>query len=424
MRRRIMKLAALALSLLALIAHEWASGQKGVSPNKAQLVFPHLPIPAGPFGIGRIGYDWFDSSRVDSYASDAHAPRELMVYLWYPTKEKIPSVRGLYLPGAREMDANPEIQRFQRTEFEAAWSAIVSHQVFSHAVEHASPARSPKRFPVIVLSHGLGGSGLEYTSLIEDLVSHGYAVAAVEHTGVAGVVYFPDGRLVPAHHDGPQPWLSPDERFKRMVAEATAMMVEGAADVRFVLGQLTRLNNGERQQSPLAGRLDFNRVVAMGHSAGAAFAVRACQLDPRFKACIDLDGAMVPVAALPDFNDGAILRQPLLFLEGDYPETRMFGTHEQHQEFFRKKEAQFAACAAGSYDVTLRAPGFFHGSFSDDPLLAASDTGATETALHNLRLVEDFVRAFLDKTLNGAPEPLLDEPGVRSPESDVRQIGH
>ena len=425
MNRRRMKPAAvvpaLVLSLLAAPAQPLVFAQSTKAPNASPAVAPQLPLPAGPFGIGRFGFDWVDSSRPDRYASDAHAHRELMVYLWYPTGQKTtPSAHGIYLPGARAMDANPEIQAAQRDEFEAAWPAIVSGAVFSHAVDNAPPAKSPKRFPVIILSHG----GFEYTALIEDLVSHGCVVATIEGAETARVVYFPDGRLVPAHHDAPQPGLSRDEQFKRMVAEATAGITEGAADVRFVLGRLMQLNDGQKPKFSLAGRLDLDQVVAMGHSAGAAFAARACQLDLRFKACIDLDGAMMPVAALPDFGDAATLKQPLLFLEAYYPESRMFGTHEQHEEFFRKKEAQFATCVAGSYDVTLHPSGFFHGSFSDYPLLVAANSAATDTALHNLDLVEAFVRAFLDQTLTGKPQPLLDAPVAPTPDADVRPIGH
>jgi len=422
MDERLVTLATFAFCLLALPARGPAQSRSGAGQGSAAA--PRLPVPAGRFGIGRIGFDLTDAARADRYTADPHARRELMVWLWYPADQRDPDLRGVYLPGARQMEANAETRQSEQREFEAAWPFIASGAVFSHAVENAKPARSPKRFPVILLSHGLGGTGFEYTALIEDLVSRGYVVAAIEHTGVARLVYFPDGRLIPEHHDPPQPGLSRDEQFKRMVASATAMMVEGAADVRFVLDRLTDLNSGARKQFPLAGRLDFDRVVAAGHSAGAEFAARACELDARFKACIDLDGAMVPLAALPEFSDGATVKQPLLFLEAYDPESRMFGTHEQHQEFFRKKEAQLAACAPGSYDVTLHSAGMFHGSFSDYPLLVAADSQATTTALHNLDLVESFVRAFLSKTFKQTAEPLLDDPHAHPSDADVRPLGH
>ena len=155
-----------------------------------------------------------------------------------------------------------------------------------------------RRLPVVVFSHGLGGTGFNYTCLIEDLVSRGYVVASIEHTYTASAVWFPDGRVVPRHAENPPTGLSSEERFKWMVARTMEEISQGAADVRFVLDQIRRAN-GNREQLLLAGRLDLNRVAAMGHSAGAEFATRACQLDRRFNACVDLDGGMVPLAAIP-----------------------------------------------------------------------------------------------------------------------------
>jgi pimeloyl-ACP methyl ester carboxylesterase len=390
--------------------------------NSASTVASQLPRPSGPFGIGRVGYDWIDASRADRFISEAH--RELMVYVWYPTSGKDRDRKGVYLPGARQMDANPQIQRIMRDDEEASWPLIASGAVSSHAVENAPFPKSPQRFPVILFSHGAGGSGFEYTSLLEDLVSHGYIVAAIEHTETANAVWFPDGRLIPARQDAPQPGLSPAQQFKKMMESASVGINEGAADVRFVLDRLTALNAGDTRVFLPAGRLDLNHVVAMGHSAGAEFAARACQLDPRFKACVDLDGGMVPVAALPEYPDGAKLRQPLLFLEAYHPESRMGGSHEQQAEYVKKREAQLRDCPAGTYAVVLRSSGISHGSFSDYFVLAAGNRPEEmRTALHNLDLVERYVLAFLDRTLNGAPEPVLDGAAGGTSEVEVQPYG-
>ena len=82
-----------------------------------------------------------------------------------------------------------------------------------------------------------------------------------------------------------------------MAASIAVGINEGAADVRFILDRLTELNARDAQHFSIAGRLDLNRFGAMGHSAGAEFAARACQLDARLKACVDLDGGMVPIGA-------------------------------------------------------------------------------------------------------------------------------
>jgi pimeloyl-ACP methyl ester carboxylesterase len=398
-------------------------GQANPKPEISAAASPsQLPRPSGRFGIGRVGCDWVDRSRMDRFTPGA--PRELMAYMWYPTDKKYRDHKGVYLPGAKQMDATPEIQRSMREEFESSWPLIVSGAIFSHALENAPIAKAPKQFPVIVFSHGAGSSGFEYTALLEELVSHGYVVAAIEHTETAAAVMFPDGRLAPFHRDAPAAGLSDAERFKRMMESATAGINEGAADVRFVLDRLAALNAGDSRDFLLARRLDLGRAVAMGHSAGAEFAVLACELDARFKACVDLDGGMVPVAALPEAPNGAKLTQPLLFLEAYHPESQMGGSHEQHVEYFKKREEQLRECPTGTYAVVLRSRGMMHGSFSDYFVLAAATRpDQMRPALHNLSLVEEFVVAFLDKSLNGAAGAILKGSAGHATEAEVQSYG-
>jgi len=404
--------------------------QTGAQPEVSQtapppVAPPRIPAPAGPFGIGRVGYDLVDTSRPDRFSTDPQAHREIMVYLWYPTSENAANTRGAYLLGAARFDGVPEIQRRIKDEYEANWPWIVSGAIFSHAHENAPVRKTPNRFPLIVFSHGLGGSGFEYTALLEDLVSRGYVVAAIEHTDTAIAVLFPDGRMIPAHADTPPAGLSAAQRWQRMIDQVGLQITEGAADVRFVLDRLTALDSGDTRNFLLAHRLDLGRVAAMGHSAGAEFAARACQLDVRFKACVDLDGGMVPIAALPEYPDGATLKQPLLFLESYYIESKMGGAHEQHEEYFKKREAQLQACPRGTFDVVLQSAGMTHGSFSDYSLLAAGGRAdETGKALHNLDLTETFIRAFLDKTLNGKMGTILDSPHPGSSEVDVQSYPH
>jgi pimeloyl-ACP methyl ester carboxylesterase len=278
--------------------------------------------------------------------------------------------------------------------------------------------------PVVIFSHGLGSTGFNYTCLIEHLVSRGYVVVSIEHANIASAVWFPDGRVVPRRTDNPPAGLSSEERFKWMVARTTKEISEGAADVRFVLDQISKAD-GSSERLLLAGRLDLNRVAAMGHSAGAEFAARACQLDGRFKACVDLDGGMVPFGALPEYPDGATLKQPLLFLEAYHPESQMVATPAQRAAYLKKKEEQLQTLHAGSYAVTLKSTGIAHPSFSDIPLLFAGRDGYPETSvvLHNHDLIEKYVREFLDKDLKGEKAPLLDSDNASLSEATVKRYG-
>jgi dienelactone hydrolase len=350
-----------------------------------------------------------------------------MVYLWYPTSPKRTDVRGAYLPGASQIDASADAHTRMTNDFGANWPLIISGAIYSHTEEGAPPAtNSGKGFPVITFSHGAGGTGFGYTSLIEDVVSHGYVVASIEHTGTAPAVLFHDGRVVVYHEDVMPPNLSPAERFAHMASSISDGINEGAADIRFVLDRLTQMNAGNKQAFPLAGALDVNRFAAMGHSAGAEFAARACQLDVRLKACVDLDGGMVPISALPIYPDGATLKQPLLFLEADHPESQTGGTHAEQEAYYKKKEEQLRTCPAGSYDVILKSAGIAHPSFSDTPLLFAGQDGYPKISvvLHNHQLIEEFVRAFLDKNLKHINAPLLDAKTATSSEATVKPYGH
>ena len=209
-----------------------------------------------------------------------------------------------------------------------------------------------------------------------------------------------------------------------MMESAGLQIRQGADDVLFVINKLTELNKSSNQGFPLGGRLDLNRLAAVGHSAGGGYATGACQLDARIHACVSLDGEMPPVMAFPEFSDSKGFQQPVLLLELDHTGERMPFSADQYTAFRKKVEAQLNLCPKGSYDVMLKSPGLVHGSFSDYPLRAASgDTAKTEDALHNLRLTQSYTIAFLDKYLKDENEPLLDEP-AQSSEAVVKAYGH
>lgn len=424
---------------LFALATVWLAGWLGQLPGQTSAVITpsqsaqaaitqpsifRLPDPSGPYGIGRVGYEWIDKTRPDVYSADPKVRRALMVYVWYPASRNATGSAEPYLPGARQMDGSPGARSNMTEEFGALWPLIVSGAVKSHAIENAPLLNSQKQFPLVLLSHGLGGTGFEYTALIEDLVSHGYVVAAIEHTYTAAAVAFPDGTVVVAHHDAEPAGLTPERRLQRMMDSTGLAIREGAEDVMFVLNRLTELNKIPSDNFPPGGSLDLNRVAAVGHSAGGAFATGACQLDARFHACISLDGEMPPVMAFPEFKDSKGFQQPVMLLEVDHTGDRMPFSPAQYSDFRKKVEAQLNQCPKGSYDVLLKSPGLFHGSFSDYRLIAANgDAKQTDIAMHNLDLTRRFTRAFLDKYVMDENEPLLDEPS-QSSEAIVRRYGH
>jgi hypothetical protein len=402
-------------------------------PMRGQTV--EFPAPTGPYKIGRIGFDWVDASRPDHNSHDPSAHREMMVYFWYPAAKSHTAVPTAYLPGARQFESMPEVQaRFRRSYGEHAARLMLSGSLHTHALDGAPIAKSAKPFPLIIFSHGAGSNGFNYTALIEDVVSHGYVVAAIEHTYAAKAVLFPDGRVVQIFNETAPAGLSAEERAKWRGSRITEGINEGAADVRFVLDRVIALNR-DPAHFLLAGRVDPMRAAPMGHSAGAEFSARACQIDARFKACVDLDGGMVPVAALPIAPDGARMKPPLLFLEAYHPESTMGGVpHETIAAYYKTREEQLEDCPQGTFAVVLRSPGIAHASFTDIALLLAGEPDPQalpqviryperSAALHNLDLIRRFVRDFLARNLKGEKAPLLESDPSPLHEATVQPYG-
>ena len=106
-------------------------------------------------------------------------------------------------------------------------------------------------FPVIIFSHGLGGSRDGYAYLGRHWASYGYVSVHLQHKGSDTSVW----------KDNPQPMEA-----MRQAAADLRNSVNRVADVRFAIDQLTKL---QRESGPLRGRLDLARIGMAGHSFGA-----------------------------------------------------------------------------------------------------------------------------------------------------------
>ena len=112
---------------------------------------------------------------------------------------------------------------------------------------------SAKAQPVIVFSHGLGGSRENSPYLGEYWAGHGYVAVFVQHAGSDEEV-----------------WKTV-ERSERMAVLKEAAGLESAlaryADIPFVLDQLEKWNVADA--NALKGKLDLDRIGLCGHSFGA-----------------------------------------------------------------------------------------------------------------------------------------------------------
>lgn len=382
---------------------------------------PTLPVPSGQYSIGRQVVDLVDETRADPDAGGAAKHRELMIAVWYPARYRRHAGHAAYFPGAAFAVKNDGALHAAQDVFGPRWPLIASGAITSHAIADAPPMTTTGGFPVVLFLHGLSATSYSYTAQMEDLVSHGYVVVAIEQPDAAGIVVFPGGRIR-LFRDPPPPAPGTDP-LQAMIASAMRGTETGAQDVRFVLNTL------ERGGIPLAHIMDLRKVAAVGHSAGGTLAARVCQLDSRIKACISEDGEVNPVGAFFDYPDHAPLRQPFLFMEvAQHPTDADLGhmqeTRAQWDAYLAHEREQLAACGAGSYRVMLSEAGMTHASFSDGLLLsAAAGSEKAATASRNLLLTEAIARSFLDKTLKGNEAPLLDSTAERKDGVNVQRIG-
>ncbi|MDP1629941.1 MAG: hypothetical protein Q8L66_00800 [Caulobacter sp.] len=200
--------------------------------------------------------------------------------------------------------------------------------------------------PVVIFSHGLGGSRGGAVYYAEHLVSHGYVVVMVQHPGSDISIW----RNI-------RPDLNNVDRAALNRVTADPMVtINRFLDIPFALDQLAAMNVAA---GPLKGRLDMTRVGMSGHSFGAVTTqAMAGQVYPngrslperRFKAFL----AMSPSAARDGDNDRAFggVTRPFLSLTGT-EDSFTIRPDESDGEVVAGRQQPFAHVAGASMLVLL-----------------------------------------------------------------------
>ena len=272
------------------------------------------------------------------------------------------------------------------SEVEAGLKEYPIRTIRTHAYPDAPILHGEKKFPVLLLEPGFGMLPFFYTTLIEDLVSHGYIVAGTIPTYYTHYNVFSNGRVV--------------DTF--ISTHTNAHLPDWTGDMIFTLNQLEKLNTDTESQ--FHERLDFMRVGAFGHSFGGAASVQVAKDDPRVRAALDFDGTLAG-----DVVDSGLLKPFLMF---DHPH---LGESNYHRDAVVFRDAKPA------YRLTLA--GSEHG-FSQDwgllPFIPASAKRAglgTIDPARALTVTKAYVEAFFGEYLEGKKSPLLN-----CPSPDYREI--
>jgi predicted dienelactone hydrolase len=352
---------------------------------------PYLPEPTGPYPAGTTSVWLTDASRPDPWVSGVSA-RELMVSLWYPAVSS-DGRRARYMTPAES-----DLQLTSRGITAIPQDTLSTVQ--TNAVSDARPCGRQHSLPLVVLSPGFTNSRSTLTALAEDLASHGYVVAGIDHTYESYATAFPDGRVTTCLARA-----APRRDRKEEV------LAGRAADVGFVLDGLTSAHPAW----PGAGLIDPSRIGMAGHSVGGAAAIAAMLADSRIRAGIDMDGS----TAAPIPEEG--LARPFLFLgkQSNYTPGSA-GTVTTLRDWKLRRSGVITwerdwELLTG-WKRWLVVAGAVHASFTDLALLAEQigiDVGAGLSGARSLDITRAYVRAFFDQHLRGTPQSLLDQPSPR-----------
>lgn len=384
---------------------------------------PSLPSPSGSYGIGRVAYELTDPGRPEPMSSKPDAHRKMMVYVWYPISPEASSGKAAapYLPGleeARSRISHGDVaDMFYPATYEGPQSVPTTVVVGRAPMAHGS-----RKFPLLLFAHGWGNPTFLYTAELEDIVSHGYIVAAIDHPYDTNYTRFPDGEITTFAQQSFNNAVKQPHGIRAYTRERVEVM---AQDNHYALTQLLNYAHTRSLHAPFYGHIDADKIGAFGHSIGGLTAARTCQIDSRVKACMDQDstdyrGSPFVITDLPQTEkqpfflyvvSSADVWSPKALNPSDVELAQEKLTRPEFLAIMKEQQQnqtkQLAAIAGGSYRLMLfDLPGYTHRSFTDQTLLASKLDH--EQSLHNFRVAETYTLAFFNKYLKGDTKTVLD----------------
>lgn len=352
----------------------------------ALLPVPRLPQPTGPYPVGTHTYEVTDPGRTEIYADQPGLPRRFLIQVWYPADPK-----ALADADRARWASAPDVLTPTLSAYLGLPPFFLDHVALaqSNAWQDVRPDAAHGPYPLLLFSHGWFGFSAQSTFLMEELASHGYVVAAVQHPYGAAVTVFSDGSIAPNN-----PRALPDDAPSPEAYEAAAQVLvkQWAGDLGAALDFLTARNQAD-PDGWWTGLLDLERVGVFGHSTGGGATIQFCGTDARCKAGVTLDAFMRPVS--PEVLDRGT-PQPFLYLFSErWPFARNTELFLRYQAHVPPENPLLTLRDAAHYDFT-DLPAL-------SPIAPALGLKGPIPAQVVIEQVRTLTRTFFDAALRGGP---------------------
>jgi pimeloyl-ACP methyl ester carboxylesterase len=256
------------------------------------VLFPAVELPPidGPFNVGIVDfYLPVDMANYDSKGCSIHSSNgstHVPVRILYPTLEK-PEYMPLLKPHTSDhfcretmmLGAPPPLKGFE-------WMLHTWKLTGVQAKRNARllPASEQEQLPIVIFSHGLGGTSDIYSYQTMALAAHGFLVLSITHQdGSAPVVQRSDGSILTFDHKIAN--LGKDGKWVEYARERRARTDDRVRELLTSTEALLRLNEEDlldldQLGLSLVGRLQKDHTFFMGHSFGGATALTAAKRRP------------------------------------------------------------------------------------------------------------------------------------------------
>lgn len=379
----------------------------------------------GPMAVGTVRYSFTDAGRQELFTPDTTDRREVAVKIWYPAYPETCVRRAPYIESAADRKRRTPENSALTPEFFDRMDGVMSNSFYgAEVMDEGAP------YPVIIFSHAYGAGMTANTVLLEELASHGYVTVSVGHAFETTHFIRDDGSLKVFSFDNEEFMSRAKERgesyaLQRKINETgdseelesvirelmkrrpgtIESLKAWTGDISFVLDRLEKMN---ASGGKFGGKLDLDRIGAIGHSFGGTASGEVCVVDERVKAGVNLDG--LQIGSMLDSH----INKPFMFMHHDNEGVL---NKRPNKIFFERAEAP-------AYMILIK--GTSHFNFSDlsmpfySEILRPPDgyIGSID-GYRCLKIQNDYVRAFFDKHLQGIDSGLLDGPSKDYPEVEI-----